>query len=69
MLTLQIKDETLTQQITDLLQRDFEGSAEKMLQGLIQSYTAQLNRLKYSNILKWQQDGIAYQKEIRNEWG
>ncbi len=28
---------------------------------------AQLNRLKYSGILKWEKDGLTYQKELRRE--
>jgi hypothetical protein len=32
------------------------------------SYTAQRNRLQYSGILKWEKEGLAYQKELRHEW-
>jgi len=39
-----------------------------MLQELFKAYTAQLNRLKCSGILKWGKDGLAFQKEVRGEW-
>jgi hypothetical protein len=68
MLTLQIQDRTLEKQLTELLQQKFNGNSEKMLQELVRTYTAQLNRLKYSGILKWEKDGLAFQKEIRSEW-
>ncbi len=68
MLTLQIQDDILKKKIADILQNDFDGNPEKMLQELIKSYTAQLDRLNYSGILKWEQDGLKYQKEIRGEW-
>ncbi len=65
MLTLQIQDRTLEKQLTELLQQKFDGNSEKMLQALMKTYTAQLNRLKYSGILKWEKDGLTFQKEIR----
>jgi hypothetical protein len=68
MLTLQIQDDTLEKQLTELLQQKFDGNSEKMLQELLRTYLAQLNRLKYSGILKWDKDGLAFQKEIRSEW-
>ena len=68
MLTLQIQDRTLEKQLTELLQQKFNGNAEKMLQELVKTYIAQLNRLKYSGILKWDKDGLTFQKEIRSEW-
>ncbi len=68
MLTLQIQDRTLEKQLTELLQQKFHGNSEEMLQELVKSYTAQLNRLKYSGILKWEKDGLTFQKEIRSEW-
>ena len=68
MLTLQVQDRTLEKQLTELLQQKFNGNAEKMLQELVKTYTAQLNRLKYSGILKWDKDGLTFQKEIRSEW-
>ncbi len=68
MLTLQIQDRTLEKQLTELLQQKFHGNSDKMLQELVKSYTAQLNRLKYSGILKWEKDGLTFQKEIRSEW-
>lgn len=68
MLTLQIQDHTLEKQIRELLQQKFNGNSEKMLEELVRSYTAQLNRLQYSGILKWEKDGLTFQKEIRSEW-
>jgi hypothetical protein len=68
MLTLQIKDRTLEKQLKELLQQKFDGNSDKMLQELVKTYTAQLNRLKYSGILKWEKDGLTFQKEIRSEW-
>ena len=68
MLTLQIQDRALEKQLTELLQQKFNGNSDKMLQELIKTYTAQLNRLKYSGILKWENDGLTFQKEIRSEW-
>jgi hypothetical protein len=68
MLTLQIQDRTLEKQIRELLQQKFNGNSEKMLQELLRTYTAQLNRLQYSGILKWEKDGLTFQKEIRSEW-
>lgn len=68
MLTLHIQEHTLEKQLTELLQQKFNGNSEKMLQELVRVYTAQLNRLQYSGILKWEKDGLAFQKEIRNEW-
>lgn len=68
MLTLQIQDRTLEKQLTELLQQKFNGNSDKMLQELVRTYTAQLNRLKYSGILKWEKDGLTFQKEIRSEW-
>jgi hypothetical protein len=67
MLTLQIDDRALEKQFTELLQQKFNGNAEQMLEALIRTYTAQLNRLKYSGILKWNKDGLTFQKEIRSE--
>jgi hypothetical protein len=52
MLTLQIQDRTLEKQLRELLQQKFNGNSERMLQELVRTYTAQLNRLKYSGILK-----------------
>lgn len=68
MLTLKIQDQTLEKQLTDLLQYRFDGNSEKMLQALMSSYTAQRDRLKYSGILKWEKDALAFQKEVRGEW-
>ena len=68
MLTLQIHDQALEKQLTELLNQRFDGNLEKMLEELIRLYTAQLSRLKYSGILTWEKDGLAFQKEIRSEW-
>lgn len=68
MITLQIKDRALEKQLIELLQQKFNGDSEKMLQELIRTYTSQLNRLKYSGILKWEKDGLEFQKELRSEW-
>jgi hypothetical protein len=68
MLTLQIQDRALEKELNDLLQQKFNGDAEKMLQELIKLYASQLNRLNYSGILKWEKDGLTFQKEIRSEW-
>lgn len=68
MLTLQIHDQALAEQLTDLLNQRFDGNLEKMLEELIRLYTTQLNRLQYSGILTWEKDGLTYQKEIRSEW-
>jgi len=68
MLTLHIKDQLLEKQLTELLQQKFKGNSDEMLQELVKTYTAQLNRLKYSGILKWEKDGLTFQKEIRKEW-
>ena len=68
MLTLQIQDRALEKELNDLLQQKFNGNADKMLQEFIKLYSSQLNRLKYSGILQWEKDGLAFQKEIRSEW-
>ncbi|MBN1874588.1 MAG: hypothetical protein JXA33_10195 [Anaerolineae bacterium] len=68
MLTVQIQNHSLEQQITELLNQRFNGDFEKMLQEFVYAYTAQHNRLKYSGILKWEKEGLAYQQELRNEW-
>lgn len=67
MLTLQIQDHTLEQQLTELLRQRFNGNSDQMLQELIKTYMAQMNRRQYSGILKWDQDGLTFQKEIRSE--
>ncbi len=67
MLTLQIEDHTLETQLTELLQQRFNGNSEEMLQEFVRTYMAQLNRLKYSGILKWEKDGLAFQEELRSE--
>lgn len=68
MLTLQIHDQVLEKQLSELLTQKFDGNSEKMLQEFIRLYTTQLQRLKYSGILTWEKDGLTYQKEIRREW-
>jgi hypothetical protein len=68
MLTLRIKDLALEKQLTELLQQKFNGDTDEMLQEFVRTYTAQLDRLKYSGILKWEKDGLTFQKELRNEW-
>lgn len=67
MLTLQIRDRALEKELNDLLQQKFNGDTEKMLHELIKLYSSQLTRLNYSGILKWEKDGLAFQKEIRSE--
>lgn len=68
MLTLEIQDKNLEKQLIELLQQKFHGNSDRMLQELVRIYMAQLNRLKYSGILKWEKDGLMYQREIRSEW-
>ena len=67
MLTLQIQDRALEKEVIDLLQQQFDGDVDKMLHELIRLYASQLNRLKYSGILKWEKDGLTFQKETRSE--
>ena len=69
MLILRIKDHTLEKQFTELLQQKFNGDSDEMLQEFVKTYTAQLERLKYSGILKWEKDGLTFQKELRAEGG
>ena len=68
MLTIQIQDDALEKELSDLLEQKFGGDTERMLQELIRFYSAQNNRLKYSGILQWEKDGLEYQKEVRSEW-
>lgn len=68
MLTLQIENKTLEKQLTEILQQKFDGNAEEMLQEFVKTYKAQLDRLHYSGFLKWEKDGLAFQKELRSEW-
>lgn len=65
MLTIQVQDLKLEKQLTELLEDKFDGNPEQMLKALLDLYLSQLNRLKYSGILKWEKDGLTYQKEIR----
>jgi hypothetical protein len=68
MLTLQVQDKTLEQQLTELLSQNFNGNLEKMLREFVRIYGSQRNRLKYSGILKWEKDGLISQRELRSEW-
>lgn len=68
MLTIQVQDLKLEKQLTELLEDKFDGNPEQMLKELLDLYLSQLNRLNYSGILKWEKDGLTYQKEIRSEW-
>ena len=68
MITIKVRDRTLEKELTDLLQQKFDGDSELMLQELVRTYTAQLNRAKYSGILNWGKNGLTFQKEIRSEW-
>ena len=68
MVTLQVQDKTLEKQLTELLDHQFKGNVETMLRELVDVYTTQRNRLKYSGILAWKQDPLTYQREIRSEW-
>ena len=67
MLTLRIKDHTLGKKLTELLRQKFHGDSDEMLQEFVRTYTTQLDQLKYSGILKWEKDGLTFQKELRNE--
>lgn len=69
MVTLEVQDKTLEKQLTELLDQQFKGNVETMLRELVEVYTTQRNRLKYSGILHWPQDPLTYQKGIRSEWG
>ncbi|MSP14839.1 MAG: hypothetical protein EXR62_17995 [Chloroflexi bacterium] len=68
MLNLQIHDHDLEGKIKELLDQKFNGDFEEMLREFIRIYSSQLNRSKYSGILKWEKDGLAYQKEVRSDW-
>ncbi len=68
MLTLEINDQHLEQQIDQLLHQDFAGDTRKMLEMLIQYYTLRQQRAQYSGVIKWNQDGLEYQKALRDEW-
>ena len=65
MLTLKIRDRSLERQLTDLLNQRFDGNPDEMLQEFVRLYTSQLGRQKYSGILRWEKDGLAFQREIR----
>jgi hypothetical protein len=68
MLTLEIHNHTLQKQLAELLNNDFNGDSDRMLEELLRLYKTRRNRLKYSGILKWEKDGLIYQKEVRSEW-
>lgn len=67
MLTLQVQSPSLAQQLAELLEQRFNGNSEEMLKEFVQAYQMQLERLRFSGILQWEQDGLAYQQEIRLE--
>lgn len=68
MLTLQVNDHALEKELSEILHQKFNNNSEAMLQALVKLYQSQLNRMQYSGILKWDEDGLAYQKEIRRDW-
>lgn len=68
MFTLQIQDDSLQQQLAELLQKEFNGNPDAMLQEFLTLYQSRLKRANYSGIIQWEQDGLAFQKEIRSEW-
>lgn len=68
MVTLELHDRALEKKLSDLLRDEFGGDADKMVQQLLESYAAALERLRFSGILTWETDALAYQKELRGEW-
>jgi len=68
MLILEVRNQALEEQLSELLQQAFNGDSERMLAELVEKYTAQSQRLQFSGILKWPQDGVEFQRELRNEW-
>jgi hypothetical protein len=68
MLTLEIRDRKLQKKLAHLLDKEFKGDPERMMVELLRPYQSRMNRLKYSGILKWDRDGLVYQKEVRSEW-
>jgi hypothetical protein len=68
MLTIQIQNQSLERRIAQLLEQDFDGDTEQMLNEFVDAYAASHERRKYSGILSWEKDGLTYQKELRSEW-
>lgn len=68
MLTLEIHDRTLVQQVTELLQGRFEGDVDRMVAELLRLYGERLERMNFSGALQWPEDGLNYQRRVRNEW-
>lgn len=68
MLTLEIHDHSLQKKLTDLLNQEFKGDPERMMDELLRLYQTRMSRMKYSGILKWGQDGLTYQQGLRDEW-
>lgn len=68
MLILQIQNSTLEKEIAELLHQQFGDDVEKMFLEFMRVYTSPHNRMKYSAILQWEKDALAYQKEIRDGW-
>ncbi len=69
MLTLEIHDNDLVAQVTELLNRRFGGDAERMVAELLRLYSERLSRLDYSGRVHWPVDGLSYQQRARDEWG
>jgi len=68
MLTLELHDRALVDKVIDLLQKRFDGDPERMMAELLRLYGERLSRLEYSGRLRWPQDGLDYQREVRGEW-
>lgn len=68
MLVIKVSDATLERELHTLLQFQFDGDVERMLQQLVEAYTAKKHRLQYSGVLKWPVDALAYQKDMRHDW-
>lgn len=68
MLTLEIHDRALIDNLTDLLQKRFGGDPERMLAELLRLYNDRLSRLDYSGRVQWPTDALNYQHEARSEW-
>lgn len=68
MLTLEINDRTLSEQIARLLQQRFGDDPERMMAELLKLYESRLDRLQYSGRIDWPEDALTYQKELRRDW-
>lgn len=68
MLTLEVHDRTLSDRLTELLQKRFGGDADRMLSELVRLYDERMARLEYSGRLQWPTDALDYQRELRREW-